>query len=73
MIQRKAAVEFITYIISPAGGSTKINKRCKGKTRLDKNKTDTIAGIAAGGDLCYFIRSARQPGNKNNQRAARVT
>ena len=48
MIWCNAAVDFIVYIISPAGGSTRNNKQCKGKMKLAKNKRDTIAGTAAG-------------------------
>ena len=42
------AVDFIVYIISPAGGSTRNNKQHKGKMKLVENKIDTIVGTAAG-------------------------
>ena len=61
MIRRNAAVQFITYIINPTGGSTRNNKQHKDKIQLHTDKQDTIAG-AAEGNKYQFIQSARQPG-----------
>ena len=63
MIQRSAEVLFITYIISPTGGSTRNNKQCKGKMKLHKNKQDMIAGSNG----YHFIQSVRRAGIKNNK------
>ena len=55
-------MNFIIYTSNPVGGSIRITKRHKGKTRIDKNKRNKIAGTAA-----------RLAGMKIPSKAARVT
>ena len=55
-------IDFIIYINNPVCWSIRISKRCKGKTRADKNKKDMIAGTAA-----------RLAGIRKQSTAARIT